>query len=119
MIDTGSTENYIPEHIARKTQLNIDDLEENKEVETANGTTVTIKQFYDLKFKIANDENILYHSRFLLLPNPGDVFILGMRFLSENEAVINLKEGIINLDGVEYEIGFKTQNNNFSDNQLI
>ncbi|KAG0438524.1 Retrovirus-related Pol polyprotein from transposon opus [Dictyocoela muelleri] len=38
------------------------------------------------------------------MPNPNYQIILGMRFLLENEAVINLREGFLNLDGCEYEI---------------
>ncbi|KAG0420484.1 Retrovirus-related Pol polyprotein from transposon 17.6 [Dictyocoela roeselum] len=42
-----------------------------------------------------------------------------MRFLFENEAVINLKEGFLNLDGCEYEISGCLENKNQPENSII
>ncbi|KAG0435587.1 hypothetical protein DMUE_4661 [Dictyocoela muelleri] len=119
MIDTGSAENYIPEHVAEKQDLEIQELIKEKTVEIANGSVLNVKKYCELKFKIVNDNNTEYKTIFILLRNPSDILILGMRFLSENDALINLKEGFINLDGAEYEIGFKTRQFNVSDFKII
>ncbi|KAG0430977.1 hypothetical protein DMUE_5608 [Dictyocoela muelleri] len=76
MIDTSSTENIIPQNIAESENLIQIPLEKKKIVEVANGSTVEINHFCDLKFQIMNDKNITYKSRFLVLPTKSDVIIL-------------------------------------------
>ncbi|KAG0435206.1 hypothetical protein DMUE_4835 [Dictyocoela muelleri] len=53
------------------------------------------------------------------MPNPNKQIILGMRFLLENEAIINLREGFVNLDGFEYEVSTKNHEANLYEQALI
>ncbi|KAG0440561.1 Retrovirus-related Pol polyprotein from transposon opus [Dictyocoela muelleri] len=119
MIDTGSVKNYLPEHLARTYGFQIIKLAEEKQVKLANRYTLNIKHYCDLDFQVLYDNNTTYKSSFLLFPNTNNTCILGMRFLGENDAIINLKEGLINLDGTEYEMAVKTRINNLSDSKLI
>ncbi|KAG0441354.1 Transposon Tf2-6 polyprotein [Dictyocoela muelleri] len=118
MVDTGSVENFIPEKIASEQKLEQKDLENEKTVEVANGSLVKIKKYCDVKFQIMNDENIFYKSKFMILPHPCNVLILGMRFLTENDTIINLKDGIISLDGKEYEVKARIPNFVAPDNDI-
>lgn len=43
--------------------------------------------------------------------------ILGMQFLQENDAIINIKESYISLDNIEYEI--ELNNNIIDDNETV
>ncbi|KAG0440174.1 hypothetical protein DMUE_1930 [Dictyocoela muelleri] len=119
MIDTGSAKNYIPEHVAEKQDMEIQEFIKEKTVEIANGSVLKLKKYCELKFKIVNDNNTEYKTIFLLLRNPSDILIFGMRFLSENDALIYLKEVFINIDGADYEICFKTRQINVSDFKII
>ncbi|KAG0420286.1 Retrovirus-related Pol polyprotein from transposon 17.6, partial [Dictyocoela roeselum] len=119
MIDTGSTDNIIPQNIVETEGLQQVALERKKIVEVANGSTVEIKNYCDINFQILNDKNITYKSRFLVMPNNSDIIILGMKFLIDNEAILNLKEGIMNLDGKEYEIETNSTPLNVSDTKII
>ncbi|KAG0442151.1 hypothetical protein DMUE_0497 [Dictyocoela muelleri] len=56
---------------------------------------------------------------FLVIPNPSEIIILGMKFLMDNDAVINLKDGTMNLDGIEYEICRGSKTNNQHDSEII
>ncbi|KAG0436017.1 hypothetical protein DMUE_4427 [Dictyocoela muelleri] len=104
MIDTGSAENYIQEHVAKRNNLEVRDLEIEKTVRVANRSTVQIRKFCILTFQIMNNDNISYKTRFLILPNPSEILILGMRFFSDNDAIINIKDKYIALDGTEYDL---------------
>lgn len=118
MIDTGSAENYIPEQVLSDTNIDKRRLEKSQIVEVANGSTITVHEYTDLSFSLANDKNVFYKSKFLLLPNPNNIIILGMRFLLENDAILNLKEGLVNLDDIEYDISRKTHTNNQFDTEI-
>ncbi|KAG0420373.1 hypothetical protein EQH57_0174 [Dictyocoela roeselum] len=90
----------------------------SKTTEVANGELLEIKEEINLNFRLEHDKNNLYISKFYVLPNPNIQAILGMRFLIENEAIINLKEGYIALDGAEYEIEVGKPESNI-DNEII
>ncbi|KAG0438181.1 hypothetical protein DMUE_3246 [Dictyocoela muelleri] len=104
IIDTGSVDNYIPEHIAYENKLNIERKSNPKKIEMANGAIVEITHDVMIEFTLYNDKNIRYISRFNLIKNPNNIYILGMRFLSENASIINLKENYVKFDNMEYEI---------------
>ncbi|KAG0442299.1 hypothetical protein DMUE_0373 [Dictyocoela muelleri] len=42
-----------------------------------------------------------------------------MRFLSENDAILNLKERFVNIDGIEYKISQRTHTNNLFDTEIV
>ncbi|KAG0435937.1 Retrovirus-related Pol polyprotein from transposon opus [Dictyocoela muelleri] len=119
MVDTGSVENYIPDSMVSRHNISVGQLKERKTVELANGSSVSIYEHCNLQFEIMGNTNIKYKSEFLVLPNPTETLILGMRFLTENDAVINLKEGTLTLDGFEYEICQSSLTNNQYDNAII
>ncbi|KAG0420322.1 Transposon Tf2-9 polyprotein, partial [Dictyocoela roeselum] len=119
MIDTGSADNFISEKFADEHNIEKLTLDCEKMVEIANGSTMQIKKFSELEFQIQNDKHITYKSSFLLLSNPNCIMILGMKFLMENDAQVNLKDGIINLDGREYEIDLKTNCRNEADDNIL
>lgn len=89
-----------------------------KTTEVANGSAVSMKEEITLSFRLDKGKNNLNPSKFYVLPNPNIQAILGMRFLAENDAIINLKEGFISLDGFEYEIELGKIENNL-DQEII
>ncbi|KAG0420314.1 hypothetical protein EQH57_0205 [Dictyocoela roeselum] len=118
MVDTGSVEN-LPDSMVSRHSISVGQLKERKTVEVANGSSVSIYEHCNLQFEIISNTNIKYKSEFLVLPNPTETLILGMRFLTENDAFINLKEGTLTLDGFEYEICPSSLTNNQYDNAII
>ncbi|KAG0419963.1 hypothetical protein EQH57_0340 [Dictyocoela roeselum] len=67
-------------------------------------TSVTVK------FYLNNDRNCRYRSKFYLLETRNKNAILGMQFLKENDAIIDLKNNFINLDDKEYELNHDNSN---------
>ncbi|KAG0420351.1 hypothetical protein EQH57_0182 [Dictyocoela roeselum] len=112
-------ENYIPDTLTSKYNFLTVNLQKEKVVEVANGSTVLISKKCNLQFEILHDKNITYKANFLVLPNLTEILILGMRFLLDNDAVINLKEGSIILDGMDYEICSSSIKGNPYDDELI
>ncbi|KAG0438571.1 hypothetical protein DMUE_3010, partial [Dictyocoela muelleri] len=104
IIDTGSVDNYIPEHIAYENQLNIERKSNPKKIEMAKGAIVMITHDAMIEFNLYNDKNIMYISSHNFIKNPNNIFILGMRLLSENDSIINLKENYVKFDNMECEI---------------
>ncbi|KAG0436105.1 hypothetical protein DMUE_4387 [Dictyocoela muelleri] len=87
LVDTGSVENYISEGAVNLTGIKTNNLLRKKMTEIGNGDIVEIEKESDLKFKLLNDINNYYYSKFYVMPNPNKQIILGMRFLLENDAV--------------------------------
>ncbi|KAG0420770.1 Retrovirus-related Pol polyprotein from transposon 17.6 [Dictyocoela roeselum] len=83
--------------------------------EVANGSTIKIRKYTNLKFNIFNDTSNTYTTRFNILPYPKGQPILGMRFLLENNSVINLREKTINIDGTKYDVEIHDETNTFED----
>lgn len=104
LVDTESVENYLPERIVEDLNIRTEDVIPVKQTEVADGSIVEIKKFANIKFKLFNDENNIYTSKFYILPNPKEQPILGMRFLLENNGIINLSENFININGAEYDL---------------
>ncbi|KAG0436688.1 hypothetical protein DMUE_4104 [Dictyocoela muelleri] len=77
-----------------------------------------ITKYTHLKFNLFNDTNNIYTTRFNILPNPRGQPILGMRFLQENNSVINLREGAISIDGTEYDVEIQNGTDSF-ENEVI
>ncbi|KAG0436055.1 Retrovirus-related Pol polyprotein from transposon [Dictyocoela muelleri] len=117
LIDTGSVENYLPEHIARELKLEIRRKCPARKIEIADGTLIEVNLDTKAEFQLFGDERIKYISNFNLLKNPNGNPILGMRFLEENNAIINIKEKYITIDGIEYE--FITKNNEDMDEKSV
>lgn len=118
MIDTGSVENYLPDKILSKIKIEKKKLSSDREVEMTNGEIITVNQCTDHEIELQNDTNNKYKSKFFIIQNPHEHPILGMRFLIENDAIINLKEGIVIFDGTEYEITNKKQIQNIADREI-
>ncbi|KAG0418630.1 hypothetical protein EQH57_0708 [Dictyocoela roeselum] len=70
-------------------------------------------------FKCAADKAIEYLGLFHILPRKKNSVILGMSFLTQNQAVIDLKNNIIAIDGREYELEGTQHNVANFENQII
>ncbi|KAG0440650.1 hypothetical protein DMUE_1581 [Dictyocoela muelleri] len=119
IIDNGSVENYVTKKIIQNINMEPKELVQSKKVELANGEIVEVHKSINLTFKLKEDKNNSYRSEFYVMNYRNTYPILGMRFLMENDAVINLKEGFVTLDGTEYEIEPKTQNLCVADKEII
>ncbi|KAG0438555.1 hypothetical protein DMUE_3019 [Dictyocoela muelleri] len=69
LIDTGSVDNYIPEHVAEKMKLKAERKEKIKKIEMADGSLVEVTHDVELKFKLFNDNKVVYISKFNLIKN--------------------------------------------------
>ncbi|KAG0420343.1 Retrovirus-related Pol polyprotein from transposon 17.6 [Dictyocoela roeselum] len=86
--------------------------------ECANGELINITHTTKMNFFCAADKAIKYQDTFYVLPQKKNTIILGMSFLKENHAIIDLKNNIITLDGREYELEGNTNNEPFLETQL-
>ncbi|KAG0419577.1 Retrovirus-related Pol polyprotein from transposon 17.6 [Dictyocoela roeselum] len=119
LVDTGSIENYLPENIIKNQKIPTTKIKPTKITEIADGSLVEIDSYSKVIFKIFNDINNIYKSKFYVIPNPNGQPILGMRFLLENNSVIDLSENTLNIDGVEYEIDCGGSSFNSFDQEII
>ncbi|KAG0436847.1 Retrovirus-related Pol polyprotein from transposon 17.6 [Dictyocoela muelleri] len=104
MIDTGADKNYISTDVVSKLQIETEEMEAPLPAECANGDLITITHTAKIRFKCAADKTIDYLGMFHILPRKKNTIILGMSFLKQNLAVIDLKNNILVLDGREYEL---------------
>ncbi|KAG0420244.1 Transposon Tf2-9 polyprotein [Dictyocoela roeselum] len=119
LVDTGSVENYLPEKIAEDLKIDTDELPIAKLSEIADGSLMEIKKSTAIKFNLFNDTNNTYTSKFHILPNPKGQPILGMRFLLENNGIINLSENIIIIDDIEYEMNTRNKTSDNVQSEII
>ncbi|KAG0435975.1 hypothetical protein DMUE_4448 [Dictyocoela muelleri] len=104
LIDTGASHNFMPRSIFEKLNLRSENIERHIEVETASGERLRCIEKTVAEFSLNGDQNCRYRSNFNILDTKSENLILGMQFLQENDAIINLKENYINLDSKEYEL---------------
>lgn len=57
-----------------------------------------------MKFHTSGNQNIVHIDEFKVIPTSNTDIILGMSFLQKNDAVIDLKEGFITIDGIHFEM---------------
>lgn len=119
MIDTGADKNYISTDIVSKFELETEELETPLPAECANGEFINITHTAKMGFKCAADKAIEYLGLFHILPRKKNSVILGMSFLTQNQAVIDLKNNIIAIDGREYELEGTQHNVANFENQII
>lgn len=67
-----------------------------------------------MKFSLQNDKNRIYEIKAIVLNKMTSGMILGMDFLLSNDAIINLNECTINIDGKYYELNI----GNVTDNEI-
>ncbi len=75
--------------------------------ETADGRISTLHKAAQIELKINGMEHLVFKLMAYILPNSGTDLILGHKFLTENEAIINFKQGIIQLRDLSMEITLK------------
>jgi hypothetical protein len=102
LFDTGSTYNYINKNIIKELNKKPIDTETNT-VELANGSNVAINQEIKLKMHLEADTSRTYNVTFKIMQNLTTDIILGLAFLFDNESIIDMKEGILTIDGKHYE----------------
>ncbi|KAG0420320.1 Retrovirus-related Pol polyprotein from transposon 17.6 [Dictyocoela roeselum] len=90
-----------------------------EEVEIANGTKLQITREIDLTFTLYDHENIKYTSKFHVIEADHNNAIIGMKFLRENDAIIDLKHNVLKVDGFEYQIASENEKVCFADMELI
>ncbi|KAG0420206.1 Retrovirus-related Pol polyprotein from transposon, partial [Dictyocoela roeselum] len=119
IIDTGADNNYISRSIVNQLQLKSRKKQNKQSVELADGNIIHISEEIELRFNLLGDTNNYYITNFNILEKQTNSMILGMCFLNENEAVINLSNGTLKLDGTEYEIRSDNRNTNFADKEMM
>lgn len=104
LVDTGSVYNYVTQHMVDKANLKTRDLGKFAIAEMANGDTIRIEKESQVQFNLINNLNVIYNELFRIIPESSASMILGMNFLQKNDAIINMKEGLITIDGLGVEI---------------
>ncbi|KAG0441319.1 hypothetical protein DMUE_1137 [Dictyocoela muelleri] len=90
ILDSGSSYNYISEKLVVKHNLKT---ENNNPIKAGlvNGSLVVSSKEASVNFNFENDKSQLYTVRAKILSNMEPEIILGMEFLFENKAKIDLK----------------------------
>ncbi|KAG0439274.1 hypothetical protein DMUE_2548 [Dictyocoela muelleri] len=104
MIDTGADKNYISMDIVTKLQIETKEMENPLPAECANGDLINITRTAKIRFKCSDDKTIDYLGIFHIFPRKKNTIKLGMTFLKQNQALIDLKNNILVIDGREYEL---------------
>lgn len=90
LIDTGSTHNYINDIISKELNAKTNIISPYI-VEMANGQTVTVDKSTTLDLKLEADNSRIYNVDFKIMPHLSSDMLIGLAFLSENEALNDLK----------------------------
>ena len=103
IIDTGSAYNYIGEKLADNLRL------EKKEINTEtaelpNGQLFQIEQKTKAELYFSKHRQLKFYSEFRVLPKNEKDIILGIKFLQENYAVIDIKNQLLTLDNRSFEL---------------
>ncbi|KAG0420508.1 Transposon Tf2-6 polyprotein [Dictyocoela roeselum] len=117
LLDTGSTLSYIDETVAIQNNLPINETQKCTAT-LIDGSTVETTKETTIPFHIYGDETTIYKAKVKILNNMSLSGILGMNFLIENDAKIDLSEGILSLDNKHYELGMKRLNDSL-DQQIV
>lgn len=99
LVDTESVQHYITNEFASKFNLERLQLQRKAYVELADSTTLPIKEMYNVNFIVSNNQHIIHMDTFRVLPKSNSTMILGMEFLQKNDAIINIKDRTMYIDG--------------------
>lgn len=116
IIDTGSAYNYINKAIVRKLNLMTEEIE-NKTMIMANGDMAKCNEQTKIELMLSNDKNVIHLCNTRIMDSLTTDIILGMEFLENNNAIIDLKDGIITIDGRQYEL--EKEKHKFDSNDQI
>ncbi|KAG0441246.1 Retrovirus-related Pol polyprotein from transposon opus [Dictyocoela muelleri] len=94
-------------------------MEKEEKVQIADGKCITIKREIDLNFALYNDSKKTYRSKFHVIEEKHDNAIIGMRFLKENDVIIDFKRDKITIDDNEYNLNSGSSDICFADKKLI
>ncbi|KAG0420565.1 Transposon Tf2-6 polyprotein [Dictyocoela roeselum] len=119
LIDTGASFNFIPKHLLNDLTLDSEEIKREIQVETASGESIKCTSLARCEFFLNNDTKCRYKSSFYIFESKSNNIILGMKFLRENDAIINLKDNYINLDNREYEIGKERSNLDMYEQDIV
>lgn len=97
IFDTGSSRNVISLKNCESFMLTVKPLQENLNLQAANGETMTISQSASGMLEFGNNIRVL--TEFLVADTSLDDIILGTNFMIENNVIIKMKTGEITLDG--------------------
>jgi hypothetical protein len=103
LFDTGSVHNYVNEEFAKKSECKTT-LIPMSIAEMANGVQQKIEKEINGDIQLEADTSKIYQVKLKLMSKLTTDIVLGMAFMLDNEAVIDLKEGILTLDGKHFEI---------------
>ncbi len=117
LLDTGTYYTYISENLGNTVKAH--NLNKSVTVEVANGEKILVKKVADLKVKIGGIKDTEYQMKTYVLPGMKNDMTIGMNFILQNKCILNLRDGILSVDGREFEIeGFK-DNQNWIENAII
>ncbi|KAG0419639.1 hypothetical protein EQH57_0448 [Dictyocoela roeselum] len=117
LLDTGSALSYIDEDLVKDNNIATYDTPKSSAI-LIDGSIIDSSKEAELTFHIEADKSILYKTKVRVLKNMSLNGILGMNFLLENDAQINLLDNILTLDSKHYELKISRPNDQF-DNQII
>ncbi|KAG0442565.1 hypothetical protein DMUE_0183 [Dictyocoela muelleri] len=117
LFDPGSVLSYIDEKIILENEIEVENTSKCI-AKLVDGTKFETSKEATLKFNIQGYEKTTYKTKMKILKNMSLNGILGMNFLLENDACINLSEGTLSLDKKHYEIKIDRNTNEY-DTQLI
>ncbi|ORD93876.1 TF29 [Enterospora canceri] len=99
VLDTGARLTYIRKEAQEKLKLPIEKVEAT--VHLANGRTVQINEQTETEMELVGISHTRYKVKALVLPGLTEDLIVGLDFMCNNGMVLDLKKGIISVDGYE------------------
>ncbi|KAG0434490.1 hypothetical protein DMUE_5163, partial [Dictyocoela muelleri] len=102
MIDTGATYNFINEHILPDNATEIEKVDEIN-IELVDGRHISTDRMIKFYMTLQGDTQTKYLIQAYVIKPMNIDLIVGIEFLTKNEANINLKDLTISLDDKVYE----------------
>ncbi|KAG0436062.1 Transposon Tf2-9 polyprotein [Dictyocoela muelleri] len=112
LLDTGSVFSYIDESIALENKIPIYEIPTCTAV-LVDGSKIETSREAVIEMALGGDKTTIYKPKVGILSNMSLHGILGMDFLIQNDARIDLSEGIITLDNKHYELSLNKSLNEF------
>ncbi|KAG0437702.1 Retrovirus-related Pol polyprotein from transposon opus [Dictyocoela muelleri] len=119
ILDTSFDKNYITAKTSEKLQLKPTFMKNPERIQIADGRFGTINREVHINFTLFDDNKNIFKVKFHIIEEPYENVIIGMKFLKENDVIIDFKNDKLNLDGREYKLNGNGNDMCFADSKLI
>ncbi|KAG0442515.1 hypothetical protein DMUE_0218 [Dictyocoela muelleri] len=119
ILDTGLEYNYVSEKTVEICNNSLIKNIPSKPIELANGSITHVSKTIKDEIQIFNDEKMRIRYKLFVLKKLLYPFLFGIEFILKNNAILNIQNKTITIDGMEYELDMSKKSLTKYDEQLI